>query len=197
VFRRFFILLASLALATAACGGADETTTEAPGEGGSEQSASTQAAQPHTTGTEAPADTESAPSDPPVAATGDFCADSEANDALIDGIDFFSDDIEAAADQWLSAIAAAEAGAPPEIADDVAVIAVAARNFVELLREANFNPVEIDPTDPRLAALEDGTLDRAADHIAAYCGFEIDTGDLGGSGAGVARSLVFGTRVPT
>lgn len=193
MFRRFFILLAGLALVAAACGGADEATTEAPGDGGSDLPPATQDS-PQLTGTPAPADTgPPPPTGPPVVSTGDFCADTEANDALIDGVDFFSDDIEAAVEQWLAAIDAAEAAAPPEIADDVAVIAAGARDFVALLQEANFNPLEIDPTDPRLAALEDGSLDQAADNIAAYCGFEIDMGDAEDSGVGAGSSTEFGT----
>ncbi len=174
MFRRLIILLAGLALMVAACGGGDETTLEEPVDDDSYEPPVTLSSPPFT-GTVPPADTGGPPpSGPPVVNTGDFCSDAEANEALIEGVDFFDDDLEAAVDEWLLAVAAAEAAAPPEIADDVSTIANAARDFVGVLQDANFNPGEIDPSDARLIALEDGSLEVAADNIAAFCGFTIE-----------------------
>ncbi len=192
MIRRLIVLLIALALVVAACGGDDATTTEAPGDSSSEPPP-TQSSPPPFTGTAPPAETGStAPMDPPAINTGDFCADADANEALIDGVNFFADDLEADVERWLGAIAAAEAAAPLEIADDVAVIANAARGFVEVLEEAGFEPSQIDPSDPRLAALEDGSLDEAAANIDEFCGFDIDGAGSGDSDSDTGGSLEFG-----
>lgn len=172
--RRISILLA-LVLVLAACGGGDD---------GGDTTAGTQAGNGGTTAATTAATTAETTQGTFVA-TGDFCEDADNNDTLVDGFDFLAGDLEAAINEWLEALEAAAAQAPNEIADDVAVFVQAANDFADVLADADYDFTAIDPNDPRILALDDGSLDEAAANIAEYCGWELPdpaNGDAGGSG---------------
>jgi len=184
MIRRLLFVLGAIVLVASACGGGgDETTSTTTAAPTVAASSSTTATTTTTTTTAAPTSTTATPVN---VGSGDFCANAENNETLIDGIDFLSADLETAATQWLAAIDAAQAAAPPEIANDVGVIAAAANVFVQILVDADFQALNIDPEDPRLAALDDGSLDAAIANIEAYCGssFGGDDSNDGGAGGG-------------
>ena len=173
-----------LVLVIAACGGGEDDADGGTAATNGDTAASTSARgdDGETTTSQAPATTIGA-----IGTSGNFCNDADTSEQLIDGIDFLSSDIEASVNQWLAVINAIEAEAPGEIADDVAVVADAARQFAALLEEADYQIINIDPEDERMAAFDDGSIDQATNNIAEYCGWDLDvldgSGDLGGSGA--------------
>ena len=191
--RRCLRAAVALTLIAAACGGG-ETDAE---DGG------TSATDTGTTASTAPAnDTTTATTQAPTTTvgagvtTGNFCDDAENSDQLIDGFDFFTTDVEAAVTQWVAAINEIEAQAPAEIAADVGVIANAAREFAALLAEADYQIVNIDPEDDRMAAFDDGSIDQAAENIAAWCGWELEALDGGDDGGDDGLVVVGNDPIP-
>jgi len=158
---RFRLLIVALVLV--ACGGGE--STDEP-----ESDVGTQTANTESTAVTTAATTSS----PDVQVTGDFCDDADNKGQLVDGIDFLSSDVEQEINQRLAVIARVEAEAPGEIADDVAVIADAARTFADILADADCQILNVDQNDPRLAAFDDGSLDEASENIADFCGWDFD-----------------------
>lgn len=172
----------TFALIAAACGGGSDDST--PGT----DAATTTSTAPVTTTAPAPAAT--------VQLTGNFCDDTN-NEVLVQGVDFFAQDLEAAIGDWLAVIDAVEASAPNEIAADVSVIADAARTFAEILSDADYQMLNIDLEDPRLEAFNDGSLEEAGNNIAAYCGWDLETGgDAGGFDPGAGGGEFGGDDMP-
>lgn len=159
-----------LMLALAACGGSTEESaapsTVAPE--ANDTTVTTAAAQTTTTTTTA------APAANP---SDDFC---EFLIAYVDETEFSPvglspDEVEELFVSNLGAINQATELAPPEIRGDVNMFATAYAGFVELLAEIEFNflaMANVDPDDPRLAALESPELEEAGDRIEAYCGID-------------------------
>lgn len=178
--RRISIWLA-LVMMLAACGGGDDAgDTTAATQAGDGDTAATTAATTTATTAETTQGT--------FVATGDFCEDADNNETLVDGFDFLAADLESTITEWLAAVEAAAAQAPDEIADDVAVFVQAANDFADVLAEADYDFTAVNPNDPRIVALGDGSLDEAAANIADYCGWDLpdagdgDTGGTGGTG---------------
>ena len=53
-----------------------------------------------------------------------------------------------------------------------------------MLADADYNFLNIDPDDPRILALDDGSLDEASNNIAEYCGWDLDADPTAGGGDG-------------
>ena len=109
---------------------------------------------------------------------------------LAEGIDIFAVDLEASVNDWLAAMDAFEGMAPSEIAADVAVIANASRQFAAMLAEADYQMLNIDPDDPRMAAFDDGSIDEAANNIAEFCGWDLTSGFGGGDDPGSSDDAI-------
>ena len=194
-----------LSFVLVACGGGDDAGGDDSGDDGSNTPsvASTTGSSAGTTATTSDPgddgdDDGNGGGDGGFTATGDFCGDADNSEALIDGIDFFSADLEGQVTGWVDAIEAAAAQAPNEIEDDVAVFVGAVNDFANLLADADYVFTDIDQDDARLLALSDGRLDEAAANVAEYCGWDLDDPTAGGGdgdgdgGSGLGPTTVFG-----
>lgn len=187
--RRFFLLLATIALGLViACGGGDDDGDNGGDDGGGSDQPAASASPSSDGGSDnggQDADggrDDYGGGDSGSGADSDFCSPGTL-EGVFNSEDFMGfDNMEEEFGQLDEAMDYLEDNAPNEIEDDVAIVVSGIRGWIELLEENDFNIMALagSEDDPRLLALESDEFEAASERVANYCGFEADMSTDGG-----------------